>query len=117
MDKVGARKKRAKKTRKKIQTLDVKRMSVHRTAKHIYVQIFDEKLESVLASASTVEKVIKDQVGKTGNIDAATAVGKLVAERAKAKGVECVAFDRAGFKYHGRIKALADAAREVGLSF
>jgi len=117
MNKIGARKKRAKKTRKKIQELCVNRMSIHRTSNHIYVQIFDEKLKGVLASASTVEKCVKDQVNTTGNVEAARAVGKLVAERAKANGIESVAFDRGGFKYHGRVKALAEAAREVGLKF
>jgi ribosomal protein L18 len=90
---------------------------VHRTPRHIYAQVIAPNGSEVLAAASTVEKEIKEQVKYTGNKDAAAVVGKLVAERALAKGVQAVAFDRSGFKYHGRVQALADAAREAGLQF
>jgi large subunit ribosomal protein L18 len=95
--------------------LGVNRLSVHRTPRHIYAQILAPAGDKVLASASTLDSDIRG--GKTGNIEAAAAVGKLVAERAKAAGIEAVAFDRGGFKYHGPVKALADAARESGLNF
>jgi large subunit ribosomal protein L18 len=91
------------------------RLSVHRTPRHIYAQIIAPAGDRVLACASTLDSELRG--GKTGNIEAAAAVGKLVAERAKAAGVESVAFDRGGYKYHGRVKALADAARESGLNF
>ena len=93
------------------------RLVVHRTPRHIYAQVIAPNGSEVLAAASTVEKEIKEQVKYTGNKDAAAVVGKLVAERALAKGVQAVAFDRSGFKYHGRVQALADAAREAGLQF
>jgi len=95
--------------------LGVNRLCVHRTPRHIYAQIIAPAGDKVLASASTLDSDLRG--GKTGNIDAAAAVGKLVAERARAAGIEAVAFDRSGYKYHGRIKALADAARESGLNF
>ena len=95
--------------------LGVNRLCVHRTPRHIYAQIIAPAGDKVLASASTLDSDLRS--GKTGNIDAAAAVGKLVAERAMAAGIEAVAFDRSGYKYHGRIKALADAARESGLNF
>ena len=88
---------------------------MYRSSQHIYAQVISADGAKVLASASTLDKELRD--GATGNIDAATKVGKLVAERAKAAGVSKVAFDRSGFKYHGRVKALADAAREGGLEF
>jgi large subunit ribosomal protein L18 len=91
------------------------RLSVHRTPRHIYAQVFSAGGDQVLASASTLDGDLRG--GKTGNIEAAAKVGKLVAERAKAAGIESVAFDRSGYKYHGRVKALADAARENGLEF
>jgi large subunit ribosomal protein L18 len=91
------------------------RLSVHRTPRHIYAQVFSADGGKVLAAASTLDKAVS--VDSTGNVDAATAVGKLIAERARAAGITKVAFDRSGFKYHGRIKALADAAREGGLEF
>ena len=91
------------------------RLSIHRSGRHIYAQIIAAEGDKVLATASTLEKDLRE--GSTGNIDAASAVGKLVAERAVAAGVSSVAFDRSGFKYHGRVKALADAAREAGLEF
>ena len=109
------RQRRAVKTRAQIRILKVARLTVHRTPRHIYAQVFDLKGERVLASASTVQKdLVKDLKG-TGNIEAARSVGRMIAERAKAAGVTRVAFDRAGFQYHGRVKALADAAREAGL--
>lgn len=107
---------RATKSRAKIRELKALRLSVHRTSQHIYAQIFDPE-SKVVASASTVQKDIAGSVKNTGNVEAAAAVGRAIAERAKAKGVTQVAFDRSGFKYHGRIKALADAARENGLEF
>jgi large subunit ribosomal protein L18 len=93
----------------------VNRLSVHRTPRHIYAQVLTAAGDRVLASASTLDGGLRG--GKTGNIEAAAEVGKLVAERAKAAGIESVAFDRSGYKYHGRVKALADAARENGLEF
>ena len=95
--------------------LRVMRLSVHRTPRHIYAQVIAAEGDRVLAAASTLDKDLRS--GATGNIDAAARVGKLIAERAKAAGITSVAFDRSGFKYHGRIKALADAAREGGLEF
>jgi large subunit ribosomal protein L18 len=98
-----------------MRNLGVNRLSVHRTPRHIYAQIIAPAGDKVLASASTLDSDLRG--GKTGNIDAAAAVGKLVAQRAKDAGIETVAFDRGGYKYHGRVKALADAARESGLNF
>lgn len=114
-DKKLSRLRRARRARAKIRELCVTRLSVHRTPRHIYAQIIAQDGASVLASASTLDKQLRS--GKTGNADAAKAVGELIAERAKAAGVTKVAFDRSGFKYHGRVKALADAARESGLEF
>ncbi|TVZ38253.1 large subunit ribosomal protein L18 [Alteromonadaceae bacterium 2753L.S.0a.02] len=106
---------RATRTRAKIRELRETRLCVNRTPRHIYAQIIAAEGGKVLASASTLDKDLRS--GKTGNSDAAVAVGKLIAERAKDAGVTKVAFDRSGFKYHGRVKALADAARESGLEF
>ncbi len=92
-------------------------MSIHRTPRHIYAQIISPEGDRTLASASTLDKDVRSEVSYGGNRSAASVVGRIVAERAKQAGVERVAFDRSGFKYHGRIKALADAAREAGLSF
>lgn len=117
MDKKSVRIRRARKTRSKIRELGVNRLCVHRTPRHIYAQVLSPNGSEVLASASTLDAGVKSDVKNTGNIDAATAVGKVIAEKAKAAGVTKVAFDRSGFKYHGRIKALADAARENGLEF
>lgn len=117
MNKKAARIRRGKRSRSKMRELRVDRLSVHRSSRHIYAQVISAETNEVLASASTVESALRSDLAFTGNTDAATAVGKLVAERAKEKGVESVAFDRSGFKYHGRIKALADAAREAGLQF
>ena len=116
MEKKVSRLKRARRSRAKILELRATRLSVHRTAQHIYAQVFDAE-SKVIASASTLQKDVAEGLKGTGNIDAAKAVGKAIAERAKAKGITQVAFDRSGFKYHGRIKALAEAAREAGLEF
>jgi len=120
MDKKQARLRRATRARAKIRELGVYRLCVHRTPRHTYAQIIapGETGDRVLASASTVEKALADQItGNKANIAAATIIGKAIAERALAAGVETVAFDRSGFRYHGRLKALADAAREGGLKF
>jgi len=118
MDKKANRLRRARRARAKISELGSARLTVHRTPRHIYAQVIAGNGTEVVASASTVDKTLRAELnGATGNIDAATAVGKAVAERAKAAGVEAVAFDRSGFKYHGRVKALAEAARENGLQF
>jgi large subunit ribosomal protein L18 len=111
------RQRRAVKTRAQIRELKLVRLTVHRTPCHIYAQLFDTKGERVLAAASTVQKQVAEGLKGTGNIEAARAVGRTIAERAKAAGITRVAFDRAGFQYHGRVKALADAAREAGLEF
>ena len=110
-----SRLRRARRARARMRDLGAVRLSVHRTPRHIYAQVIAPEGDKVLASASTLDSSLRS--GKTGNAEAAAAVGKLVAERAKEAGVEKVAFDRAGYKYHGRIKALADAARESGLEF
>ncbi|WP_286264804.1 50S ribosomal protein L18 [Thalassotalea atypica] len=117
MDKKTSRLRRAKRARAKISELGANRLVVFRTPRHIYAQLIAPTGSEVLAAASTLDKEVKAQVEKTGNIAAAEAVGKTIAERAKAKGVESVAFDRSGFRYHGRVKALAEAAREAGLQF
>jgi len=117
MEKKLARLRRALRTRAQIRELRALRLSVHRTAQHIYAQIISYEGGKVIVTASTVESNIKSQLNYTGNIQAATVIGRLIAERAIAKGITEVAFDRAGFKYHGRIKALADAARGQGLKF
>ncbi|MFC0710116.1 50S ribosomal protein L18 [Azorhizophilus paspali] len=106
---------RARKTRLKMRELEVVRLCVHRSSQHIYAQVIAADGGKVLASASTLDKELRGAA--TGNVEAAKKVGLLVAERAKAAGVTQVAFDRSGFKYHGRVKALADAAREGGLEF
>jgi large subunit ribosomal protein L18 len=117
MDKKSARLRRATRPRKKMQELGANRLVVHRTPRHIYAQLIAPNGSEVLAAASTVEKAVRDQLKSTGNVDAAKTVGKLIAERAIEKGVQSVAFDRSGFRYHGRVAALADAAREAGLQF
>ena len=116
-DKNQARLRRAKSTRARIRKLAVPRLSVHRTGKHLYAQVFAASGDKVIAAASTLQKSVREGLDGTGNIAAATAVGKAVAERAVAAGVEQVAFDRSGYRYHGRVKALAEAAREAGLKF
>ena len=110
-----SRLRRARRARARMRDLGVNRLSIHRTPRHIYAQIIAPAGDKVLASASTLDGDLRG--GKTGNVDAAAAVGKLVAQRAKEAGIESVAFDRGGYKYHGRVKALADAARESGLNF
>ncbi|AVJ56493.1 50S ribosomal protein L18 [Idiomarina sp. OT37-5b] len=117
MDKKAARLRRATRARKQIKALGAKRLVVHRTPRHIYAQLIAPNGSEVLAAASTVEKAVRDQLKTTGNVDAAKVVGKIIAERAVEKGVTSVTFDRSGFKYHGRVAALADAAREAGLQF
>ena len=117
MDKKTSRLRRAKKTRAKIRELRFNRLSVHRTPRHIYAQVIDPNGDKVLASVSTLQDDVRKELPGTGNVAAAAVVGKLIAERAKEAGVTKVAFDRSGFKYHGRVKALADAAREAGLEF
>jgi len=114
-DKKLSRQRRARRSRMKIREQGVTRLCINRTPRHIYAQVIAATGDQVLASASTLDKDLRS--GSTGNVAAAAAVGKLVAERAVAAGVTAVAFDRGGFKYHGRVKALADAAREAGLEF
>ena len=117
MDKKITRLRRARKTRAKIAELKMVRLSVHRTNCHIYAQIIDSNGDKILASASTLEVEMRKDVTNGGNVQSASSVGKRIAEKAKSLGIEKVAFDRSGFKFHGRIKALADAAREGGLVF
>lgn len=115
--KVESRLRRAKRTRMKIREHEVDRLCIHRTAQHIYAQVTTADGAKVLASASTLDKTLRKKLKVTGNVEAAKVVGKLVAERAIKAGVQKIAFDRSGFNYHGRVKALADAAREGGLEF
>lgn len=117
MDKKIRRLRRSRKSRAKIAELGMVRLCVHRTNCHIYAQIIDATGGQVLASASTQEKELRGQVKNGGNTDAAKLVGQRIAEKAKAAGIETVAFDRSGFAFHGRVKALAEAAREHGLQF
>lgn len=117
MSTVNNRIRRARKVRAKIAEQKVTRLCVHRTNANIYAQIINAEGDKVLATASTVEAEVREGVSNGGNISAASLVGKRIAEKAKAAGVTDVAFDRSGFKYHGRIKALAEAARENGLKF
>lgn len=117
ISKIDRRKRRATSIRRKINEQGKNRLSIFRTPRHIYAQVFDETGGRVLASASTLEADIKSTIKFGGNSDAATAVGKRIAEKAKAAGITSVAFDRSGFAFHGRIKALAEAARESGLEF
>ncbi len=119
MDKKLSRLRRSRRTRAKIRELRIPRLTVHRTPRHIYAQliVIDGENEKVLAAVSTVQADVKSQLKYSGNSDAAVIVGKVIAEKAKAAGVSKIAFDRSGFKYHGRVKALADAAREAGLEF
>ncbi|MDG6779178.1 50S ribosomal protein L18 [Thiomicrorhabdus sp. zzn3] len=117
MDKKTARLRRAKKSRAKIKELGVPRLCIHRTSQHIYAQLISANGADVIASSSTVQADIKKEISNSGNKDAAKIVGKVIAEKAKAAGVTKVAFDRSGFKYHGRVQQLADSARENGLEF
>lgn len=112
-----SRLRRARRTRAKIAELGVHRLTVHRTPRHMYAQIIAPSGGQVLAAASTLEASVREGLSGTGNRDAAAAVGRAIAEKAKAAGVESVAFDRSGFRYHGRVQALADAARDAGLKF
>ena len=117
MDKKTARLRRAKKARAHIRRLGVPRLTVHRSGRHIYAQVISARGGDVVAAASTVQKDVGTGLKSTSNKDAAKAVGKAVAERAVAAGISNVAFDRSGYRYHGRIAELADAARESGLKF
>jgi large subunit ribosomal protein L18 len=117
ISKKASRLRRAKRARGKISEMGAHRLTVHRTPRHIYAQVISPDGNTVIAAASTVQKEVKGDVKYTGNIEAASAVGKTVAEKSKSAGVTQVAFDRSGFKYHGRVKALAEAAREAGLEF
>jgi large subunit ribosomal protein L18 len=115
--KIESRVRRAKATRAKIRQLRAVRLTVHRSNAHIYAQVIDATASKVLASASTAEKDVRASVKNGGNVSAATEIGKRIAERAKQAGITEVAFDRSGYKFHGRVKALAEAAREAGLKF
>ena len=117
LDKKQNRQRRARKGRAKISELAVNRLSVHRTPQHIYAQVIAPDGGTIIASASTLEKDLRKSTKNTGNAEAAAIVGARIAEKAKAAGVDTVAFDRSGFRYHGRVKALAEAAREAGLKF
>ena len=117
MSKKSDRIRRATKARAKIKQLGVNRLCVYKTPRHVYAQVIAPNGSQVIASASSLDKEVKGQIKYSGNVDAAITVGKILAERAKKAGVSKVAFDRSGFKYHGRIKALADAAREQGMEF
>lgn len=117
MDKKAARLRRAAKSRAMIRNAGIERLTVYRTPRHMYAQVTSSDGANVLACCSTLEKSVKTKLTSTSNIDAAGTIGRLVAERALAAGVTKVAFDRSGFKYHGRVKALAEAARSAGLQF
>ncbi|MEN8213680.1 MAG: 50S ribosomal protein L18 [Pseudomonadota bacterium] len=118
MDKKESRLRRARKARAKIHASGRHRLTVFRTPRHIYAQVIAPNGAKVVAAASTVDKSIRESIeGSTGNSAAAATVGKVIGERAKAAGIDTVAFDRAGFRFHGRVKSLADAAREAGLQF
>jgi large subunit ribosomal protein L18 len=117
MDKKTTRLRRARRGRIHIREKGAVRLCVHRTPRHIYAQVISPEGNQVVASASTLEGDVRKDLASTGGIAAATVVGQVIAERARAAGITRVAFDRSGFKYHGRVKALADAAREHGLEF
>lgn|SRR2546427_9313468 len=117
MSREEKRMRRAGRIRRRIGRIGIERLCVHRTPQHIYAQIIDKTGGKVLAAASTVEKEVRTSVKHGGNVEAAKLVGKRIAEKAKAAGITQVAFDRAGYQYHGCVKALADAARENGLQF
>ena len=116
-DRKASRMRRATRTRKHIRELKIPRLCVHRTPRHIYAQVISPDGGTTVASASTVDRAVRGEVAYGGNCSAAAAVGRAIAERAREAGIERVAFDRSGFKFHGRVKALADAAREAGLVF
>jgi len=117
LDKKQNRLRRARRGRAKIRELEANRLSVHRTPRHIYAQVIGGASNQILASASTLEAEVRKGIKNGGNVEAAAIVGARIAEKAKAAGIDTVAFDRSGFRYHGRVKALADAAREAGLKF
>jgi large subunit ribosomal protein L18 len=117
IDKRNSRLRRAKSTRAHIRKLAVPRLSVHRSGQHLYAQVIAADGETIVAAASTVQKDVRSGLTGTKNKLAAAAVGRAIAEKARAAGIESVAFDRSGFRYHGRVAALADAAREAGLKF
>ena len=118
LNKKEQRLRRSRQTRLRIAQQRVVRLTVYRSNQHVYASVISEDGSRVLASASTAEKEVREQLGGNGgNVAAATLIGKRIAEKAKAAGIEAVAFDRSGFAYHGRVKALADAAREAGLQF
>ncbi|MEO7385774.1 MAG: 50S ribosomal protein L18 [Gammaproteobacteria bacterium] len=117
MNKKDSRLRRARRSRAKIRELGVARLTIHRTPQHIYAQVIGPDGGTVMAAASTLQKDVREALDGTGNIAAAAMVGRTIAEKAKAAGVTRVAFDRSGFQYHGRVKALAEAARENGLEF
>lgn len=116
-EKKTSRLRRATRARAKIRELGMARLSVNRTPRHIYAQIISGDGATIVVAASTLESAVKSEVKNSGNADAAAVVGRVIAEKAKAAGVSKIAFDRSGFKYHGRVKALAEAARENGLEF
>jgi len=113
----NSRIRRASRTRIKISELGIVRLSVHRTNSHIYAQLIDDKNCKTLTSASTLEPEVRKSVSKGSDVSAASLIGKRIAEKAKSIGIESIAFDRSGYQYHGRVKALADSARENGLKF
>ncbi len=117
MDKKQKRLRRSRRARAKIKELAVNRLTIHKTPRHIYAQVIAPNGSEVIAAVNTAQSTIKSSVKYTGNCEAAASVGKLIAEKAKEAGVTKVAFDRSGFKYHGRVKSLAEAARENGLEF
>jgi large subunit ribosomal protein L18 len=117
MDKKDQRLRRARRARAKMRGQGIARLTVHRTPRHIYAQVLAANGDQVMAAASTVQPELRQAVNSTGNIEAASLVGRRIAEKASDAGVTQVAFDRSGFRYHGRVKALADAARENGLQF
>jgi len=117
IDKKQSRLRRSRRTRAKIAELKAVRLTVNRSNTHIYAQIIDASGGKVLASASSAEKALRGELKNGGNVKAAALIGKRIAEKAKAAGVEAVAFDRSGYRFHGRVKALAEAAREAGLKF
>ena len=117
MDKAASRARRACRSRSKIACLKVHRLCVHRTPRHIYAQVIAPEGDKTIASASSLDIGVRESVKYTGNVETAKLVGTIIAERAMDKGVQEVAFDRSGFKYHGRVRVLADAARAAGLKF
>ena len=117
VNKNEARQRRARKTRARIAEQKTNRLTIHRTNLHIYAQVVSDCGSKILASASSLEAEVRKELANGGNAKAAAVVGKRIAEKAKSAGIAAVAFDRSGYKYHGRVKALADAAREHGLKF